>query len=61
MISGSLALHCCGNGVANFTQRWQYAEKGERSAIDDFHAIDVHRQLAIVALDENGFNTQLLP
>jgi hypothetical protein len=50
-----LRRHC----VANPAERRQYAEKGQRAAVDHLLPVDQNGQLAVMALDEYGVDAQL--
>ena len=48
------------NRVANTAEGREHAQEGESATVDHFLPIHLNGQLAVVALDENGIDAQLL-
>jgi hypothetical protein len=56
-----LAVHSCRDRIANLAQRGQDSHESERPTIYDFFAVDQNGQLAVVALDQRGFDSEFFP
>ena len=49
------------NYFANVTFGWQYAEKGQRTGIDDLLSVHEHGQLAVASFDQLNVHFELTP
>ena len=49
------------NYLANVPFGWKYAEKGQRTGIDDLLSIHEHGELAVASFDEFDVQFQLTP
>ena len=50
----------CGDCITDFVHRWKHSQEGEWSSSHDFLAVDENLELAVVAVLELYFFTELI-